>query len=127
MEFSINLFEVFHEKPFFFQQKLDENPTSPTSVQTRRSRVMHVEDKTKAFRQVVRKDQIDRLQEVRKAPEQWTNQQNVNARRRAMNPMRRNLELKSKTFNMLNKALKATKTSDKKSFTASDKKALKAF
>jgi hypothetical protein len=58
---------------------------------------MHVEDKTKAFRQVVRKDQLDRLQEVRKAPEQWTNQQNVNLRRRAMSPIRRHPELKSKT------------------------------
>jgi hypothetical protein len=55
---------------------------------------MHVEDKTKAFRQVVRKDQLDRLQEVRKAPEQWTTQ-NYNGRRR-MPSMRRNLELKSK-------------------------------
>ena len=57
---------------------------------------MHVEDKTKAFKQVVRKDQLDRLQEVRLAPEQWTQQQNLNARRRAPNPMRRNLEMKSK-------------------------------
>jgi hypothetical protein len=62
---------------------------------------MHVEDKTKAFRQVVRKDQLERLQEVRKAPEQWAPQQNFNARRRAVNPMRRNLELKSKGEKMI--------------------------
>ncbi|CRL03371.1 CLUMA_CG016265, isoform B [Clunio marinus] len=63
-------------------------------IQSRSSRVMHVEDKSKAFRQVVRKDQLHKLQEARRAPEQW-NSQNFNTRRRIMNPMRRNLELKN--------------------------------
>lgn len=55
---------------------------------------MHVEDKSKAFRQVVRKDQLAKLEEVRTAPEQWT-PQNFVGRRRLMNPIRRNPELKS--------------------------------
>lgn len=85
------------KKTFFFHpQKFNEtsSTTKVAPIQTRRSRVMHVEDKSKAFRQVVRKDQLARLEEVRKAPEQWT-PQNMN-RRRIANPMRRNLELKSK-------------------------------
>lgn len=56
---------------------------------------MHVEDKSKAFRQVVRKDQLAKLEEVKKAPEHWQ-PQNFNGRRKLVNPVRRNLELKSK-------------------------------
>lgn len=56
---------------------------------------MHVEDKSKAFRQVLRKDQLAKLEEVRKAPEHWQ-PQNFNGRRKLANPVRRNLELRSK-------------------------------
>jgi len=62
-------------------------------VQTRKSRVMHVEDKSKAFRQVVRKDQLAKLDEMRRAPDQWL-PQNFNSRRRVLNPVRQS-QLKS--------------------------------
>lgn len=59
-------------------------------MQTRQSRVMHFEDKTKAFRQVVRKEQLAKLQEQRMPPEHFVHHE-INARR----PMRKNLELRS--------------------------------
>lgn len=54
---------------------------------------MHFEDKTKAFRQVLRKEQLAKLQEQRMAPEHFINHAAVHARR----PMRKNLELRSIT------------------------------
>lgn len=76
-------------------QKINLTSQNQSPVQSRRSRVMHVEDKSKAFRQVVRKDQLARLQESRRAPDQWT-PQNFQNRRRLVQPIRKNLELKSK-------------------------------
>lgn len=52
---------------------------------------MHFEDKNKAFRQVVRKDQLAKLQEQRMAPEFFVHNAATHARR----PMRKNLELRS--------------------------------
>lgn len=93
---SLNFEDRNKKKTCYASQKFNETPsTSAAPIQTRRSRVMHVEDKSKAFRQVVRKDQLAKLQEVRTAPEHWT-QQNYIGRRRMMNPIRRNPELKSK-------------------------------
>lgn len=92
----IKLWRKKKKKTFYASQKFNETPsTSAAPIQTRRSRVMHVEDKSKAFRQVVRKDQLAKLQEVRTAPEHWTQQNNI-GRRRMMSPMRKNPELKSK-------------------------------
>lgn len=92
----IKLWRKKKKKTFYASQKFNETPsTSAAPIQTRRSRVMHVEDKSKAFRQVVRKDQLAKLQEVRTAPEHWTQQNNI-GRRRMMSPLRKNPELKSK-------------------------------
>lgn len=82
----------------FFQPKINEtassiDQTTSNSIQTRQSRVMHFEDKTKAFRQVVRKDQLAKLQEQRMAPEHFVH--HVAPRK----PMRKNLELRSKEKN----------------------------
>lgn len=70
----------------------DQTPSIP--MQSRQSRVMHFEDKTKAFRQVVGKDQLAKLQEQRMAPEHYVRNSAVMAARR---PMRKNLELRSMT------------------------------
>lgn len=78
-------------------QKFNENANAP-AMQTRQSRVMHVEDKTKAYRQVVRKDQLEKLEEAKKSPEEYSHQ-NFNGRRKLVNPTRKNLELKS-TFKL---------------------------
>lgn len=75
------------------QQNQNETTANPAPIQTRRSRVMHVEDKSKAFRQVVRKDQLAKLEEVKKAPDQWW-PQNLSSRRRIANPIRQS-QLKS--------------------------------
>lgn len=70
-------------------QKQNETSSKPAPIQTRRSRVMHVEDKSKAFRQVVRKDQLAKLDELKKTPDQWW-PQNFNGRRRIAHPVRQN-------------------------------------
>lgn len=57
---------------------------------------MHVEDKTKAFRQVLKKDQLARLQEMRSLPEQ-VYPSNPYGQRTRLHKMRKNLELKSKS------------------------------
>jgi hypothetical protein len=64
---------------------------------------MHLEDKSKAFRHVVSKSQLAKLQEQRKAPEHYVQNidRNMNSRRKGypqVLPMRRNLELKSNFF-----------------------------
>jgi hypothetical protein len=56
---------------------------------------MHVEDKSKAFRQVVRKDQLARLHEMRSLPEQFQPVHQAYAHRPRLNKMRKNLELRS--------------------------------
>lgn len=102
---GIKLFNLIYillkkKTKLLLQQKSNEtSSTSATPIQSRRSRVMHIEDKSKAFRQVVRKDQLAKLQEVRKAPEQWSAQNN--GRKRLLNPPRRNLELKSKLSKLI--------------------------
>lgn len=57
---------------------------------------MHFEDKSEAFRQVVGKDQLAKLQEQRMLPEH--NSAAMVARR----PMRKNLELRSMTIFVIN-------------------------
>ena len=64
-------------------------------MQSRRSRVMHAEDKSKAFRQVVRKDSINRFQEHRTKPEQFVESYQRHQQQQAQ---RRNLKLRSKRF-----------------------------
>jgi hypothetical protein len=85
----------------FAQQKFNES-TSPIPIQTRQSRVMHFEDKTKAFRQVVNKDQLAKLKEQRLPPVEHVNMANggSGSRRRMYQnmPLRKNLEMKSKAI-----------------------------
>lgn len=53
---------------------------------------MHTEDKAKAFRQVVRKDSINRFQEHRTKPEQFVESYQRHQQQQAQ---RRNLKLRS--------------------------------
>lgn len=64
-------------------------------MQTRQSRVMHFEDKTKAFRQVVGKDQLAKLREQRLPPIQHIQMPNGRKKVHQNMPLRRNLEMKS--------------------------------
>ena len=58
---------------------------------------MHFEDKTKAFRQVVGKDQLAKLKEQRIPATQFVNYPNARRKPHPQNmAMRKNLELKSK-------------------------------
>lgn len=89
----------------FFLQRFNETTTAATlssstsassPIQSRHSRVMHMEDKTKAFKQVVSKDELMRMQELRQPTEGYTNHQQhhqLSTRKRPL-PLRR-LELKS--------------------------------
>jgi hypothetical protein len=65
---------------------------------------MHFEDKTKAFRQVVGKDQLAKLQEQRLPPEHYVRNSAAVARR----PMRKNLELKSMSCLIKNLLMKCS-------------------
>lgn len=76
------------------------NDTTPDStaipIQNRQSRVMHFEDKTKAFRQVVNKEQLAKLKEQRIPATQFVNYPNVRRKPHPQNmAMRKNLELKN--------------------------------
>lgn len=74
---------------------------TPSSIQSRQSRVMHFEDKTAAFKQVVTKDELVRMQEMRQSPEGYSSSpatrqhhHQIVGRRRPL-PLRKGLQLKS--------------------------------
>lgn len=73
-----------------------QSSATPIPIQTRQSRVMHFEDKSKAFRQVVGKEQLAKLKEQRMPPPQYVNHPNARRRIHPQNmSMRKNLEMKN--------------------------------